>query len=325
MKVSPQAIYKLTLLWAFAESGLGGLLHGFKLPVTGFVLGAFSVVIISLIAYFSLTPYRDILQATLLVLAIKFTVSPHSPLPAYVAVSFQGFLGALMFQVAGHRFLTVLLFSILVLFESAVQKPLVATLLFGTELWAAIDALMKQLFSFVGMKEVDHASWLFLLLYSSLYILWGVFVGIWGYRLPRHLHALDVDREMLKQSTMHPVNGSRKNKTRWFFFAMLSLMVVSLFLYLLNSVNPWWYLLRTALILFVVYAFLVPLLKWLLQRFSTNRKSFVEDYLTQLPRLKITLQQAVVLSSNEKSYRRRTTSFIHYLLWLNLMEDETNA
>jgi hypothetical protein len=322
MKVSPQAIYKLTLLWAFAESGLGGLLHGFKLPVTGFVLGAFSVIIISLIAYFSRTPYRDILQATLVVLAIKFAVSPHSPLPAYVAVLFQGFLGACLFQFVGHRLVTVLFFSILVLFESAIQKPLVATLLFGTELWTAIDALLKQLLSFVGIKEVNHASWLFLVTYSSLYILWGAFIGMWAYRLPRHLQSLHVDREILKQSIIGSINVSKKSKIRWLFFAMLSLIVVSLFLYLIQSVNPWWYLFRTSIIIFGVYVFLMPSIRWLLQRFSATQKSFIEDYLKQLPQLKLTVQQASALSSVERNYWKRITSFVLYLLFLNSIEDE---
>jgi len=32
------SIYKLTALWAFAECSLGGLMHLFKVPFTGFLL-----------------------------------------------------------------------------------------------------------------------------------------------------------------------------------------------------------------------------------------------------------------------------------------------
>lgn len=47
------AIQRLTALWAFSESGLGGVVHALKIPFTGIMLGGFAVIIITLIAYFS--------------------------------------------------------------------------------------------------------------------------------------------------------------------------------------------------------------------------------------------------------------------------------
>ncbi len=92
------AITRLTALWAFNESGLGGLMFALKIPLTGFFVGGFAVLLIGLIAWYAQRDYRQVLKATVLVLIIKATVSPHAPLPAYLAVAFQGVAGALIYR-----------------------------------------------------------------------------------------------------------------------------------------------------------------------------------------------------------------------------------
>ena len=87
------AIQRLTALWAFAESGLGGVLHAFQIPFTGLVIGGFAVIIITLIAKFSDHHYQQILKSFLIVLIVKAMVSPHTPVPAYLAISFQAIMG----------------------------------------------------------------------------------------------------------------------------------------------------------------------------------------------------------------------------------------
>lgn len=321
MKVSSHAVYKLTFLWAFAESGLGGLLHGFKLPVTGFVLGAFSVIIISLIAYFSEKPYKDIVQATLMVVVIKFTVSPHSPLPAYVAVLFQGILGALIFQTAKHSAWSVMILSILVLLESAIQKPLVATILFGTELWVALDELMNRVFSFLGIAGGNNFSLRFLLVYLFIYLVWALVVGRWAYQLPRQLQ--NIKHEKLKGTPIETRSPAVKSKSSRLVYLLISFIVLAaLALYLLQNSNPWVYLLRTTLILFIVYLVVVPVIKLGLTRFTAKHSSFIQAYLVALPNVQTTVQKALSLSNAENTYWKKTTAFVRYLIWLNLIDDE---
>lgn len=67
---SDYLIARLTALWALAESGLGGYMHAMKIPFTGIVLGGTAIVVISLIAWFSTTPFKSIIRATLLVLLV---------------------------------------------------------------------------------------------------------------------------------------------------------------------------------------------------------------------------------------------------------------
>lgn len=85
-KENQLAISRLTALWALSESGLGGMMHAVKIPFTGFFLGGFAIVIITLIAHFSKTPFKSILQATLLVILVKAAASPHSPPMAYLSL-----------------------------------------------------------------------------------------------------------------------------------------------------------------------------------------------------------------------------------------------
>src|SRR3954466_15147819 len=88
--------YRLVALWVVCEALLGGIIHGLRLPISGLIVGSSAVVCISLIAWYR--PARGtILKATMVVALFKMMLSPHSPLPAYLAVFFQGFLGELLF------------------------------------------------------------------------------------------------------------------------------------------------------------------------------------------------------------------------------------
>jgi hypothetical protein len=42
--------YRLIALWVLCEAMLGGIIHGFKIPVSGLIVGSFAVVCNCLIA-----------------------------------------------------------------------------------------------------------------------------------------------------------------------------------------------------------------------------------------------------------------------------------
>lgn len=319
MKISVNATYRLTLLWAFAESGLGGLLHGLHVPVTGFVLGAFSIVIISLIARYSAHATRDILTSTFLVLAVKFSVSPHSPLPAYFALLFQGCSGALFFRLLGYNGFSLLVFSMIAMIESAIQKPLLATLIFGKEIWLAIDEYVNKLLGLVTTHTFDNFSVYFLSGYTILYAAWGLMVGIWAYKLPEKLAALSGAEQLVTGASALPVIPKRK---RWFFMAMFIALLLLLALYVFEMPAPLLYIIRTTLIITAIYFLITPLLKYFLKRFTQQRHSFVTDFYQALPALKVTLQQAYQFASAKEGFYKRWSAFLLCLLYLNL-QDET--
>lgn len=305
------------MLWAFAESGLGGLLHGFRIPVTGFVLGAFAVVVISLIAYFSQRPWQETIRATLLVLAIKFAASPHSPVAAYLAVFFQGIVGAAIFQIAGFRRITVVIFSVLVLLESAVQKPLVATLVFGQELWIALDELVMKLAAQIGMMGTENFSRTFLIVYCLVYMVWGFYVGLWTSRLPARL--AETKKKLADDAFLQDVRVPRT----WHWTGVLPVIVacIALTLYLIGQPGPWYYLARTFLIIAGVYWLVRPFTKWLLRKLSRARQREVAEFTWQLPRLRRIAYASKILAAHEPNAVRKLTTFVHYLIYFTLTLD----
>ncbi len=320
MKISPTATYKLTLLWAFAESGLGGLLHALHVPVTGFVLGAFAVVIISLLARYAEHPVRDIMTATFLVLAVKFTASPHSPLPAYVALLFQGCSGALLFYLLRYNSFSLVLFSMLAMIESAVQKPLLATLVFGKEIWLAIDEYMQKLLESFSDQSFENFSFYLLIGYTLLYAIWGAVVGVWAYTLPDKLATLAIEEKQINAT--QEISAVNKKK-RWIFLMLFLLVLAVLTLYVIDLPEPLRYLLRTIAILFVLYFVVNPLLRYLLKKFATRQEVFISDFYQSLPALKVTVQKANQYAVEKKGLANRLSAFVVCLLYLNL-QDETN-
>lgn len=320
MKISSKATYKLTLLWAFAESGLGGLLHGLHIPVTGFVLGAFSIVIISLIACYSTNVTRDILTSTFLVLAVKFSVSPHSPLPAYVALLFQGFVGAVMFKLFRYNAISLISFSIIAMVESAIQKPLLATIIFGKEIWLAVDEYVNKLLVLTTDQTFTNFSIYFLSTYTILYAVWGAVVGMWAYKLPDKLAGLSVGEQSIENVNTLQASPKRKH---WFFIGIFLLLLILLALYVFEMPAPLLYIIRTVLIITVIYFGITPLVRYFLKRFTEQRHSFITDFYRALPELKITMQKANQFASSRKGLYKRWSAFLLYLLYLNL-HDETS-
>ena len=51
-QINQQLYYRLIALWVVCEALLGGIIHGFKLPVSGLIVGSSAVVCICLIAHY---------------------------------------------------------------------------------------------------------------------------------------------------------------------------------------------------------------------------------------------------------------------------------
>lgn len=191
---STLTVERLTALWALNEAGLGGFMHAIKSPFTGIFVGGTAIMLITLIAYFAQNRTRAILKAAVIVLLIKFTVSPHSPLPAYFAVSFQALLGALLFGALPNLRMAALLLGIFGLLETALQKLFVMTIVYGNSLWEAIDVFFNYVLQQFGLMTAPanfHASLWLMGFYVGLHTLAGVFIGWLAGTLPNELrHAL---------------------------------------------------------------------------------------------------------------------------------------
>lgn len=170
------ALQRLTALWAFTESGLGGVMHALQIPFTGLLVGGMAVIMISMIAAISEHNFRQILKSALIVLIVKAMVSPHTPFPAYLAVSFQAFLGYVLFSLLKVNFISILLLSMIAMLESAIQKLLILTLFFGESLWKAADSMVALLAKQFGFTVLNGSYWI-IGVYLGIYIAGGFLIG----------------------------------------------------------------------------------------------------------------------------------------------------
>lgn len=332
-------IARLTALWALAESGLGGYMHAMKIPFTGIFVGGSAVVLICLIAAASHRPYETLIRSTLLVLLVKFLVSPHTSLPAYIAVSFQGLLGAFLLGIpGGPRKLLVPLFTILAMLESALQKFILATILFGKTIWEAIDKTVLGIAGEFGITEQVAGNFSFRLigLYCLMYLVWGALLGIWSLRLPRQIEknreeVLQWYREHQNSRVELPENKRRKRRLRWvsLFFILLFIVTTLFISYSQEKAmeKALYTVLRTCAILVFYLFVLSPLLQWLLTRLSKrySNNQALRELIAGLPALRALLLPAMELAKTKAGNWRKYPLFLRYLIILTLYAHEQDS
>ena len=171
--------YRLVALWVVCEAFGGGIMHGFKIPFSGMIISSLAVTCIILIAYH--VPSRSaILKATVIVAIFKLMLSPHSPPTAYLAVFFQGITGQLLFSRKGFFRFSAILLAVLGLVESAIQRILVLVIVYGNQLWEAIDVFIRKL---TGEPGMNSYSLMIAGFYIAIHAFSGIFVGIYSYRI----------------------------------------------------------------------------------------------------------------------------------------------
>lgn len=253
------AIYRLTALWAFVECGLGGILHAAKLPVTGFVIGAFAIVVLTMMA--AITKRADysirkqILPAVMIVILVKAMVTPHAGIGAYLAVGFQGLSAFLLFSTPLPLRFSAVMLGVLSMVESALQKVLVLSVLYGNSIWDAVDSLAKWLTNQFGLVEMSLTSFELVGFYAAVYAIWGIIVG-WGsvsiakeIILEDDVKAYQIDIEKAADSS------SKRKKNRWKLWAFVAILIaICVYFLVIDSPNSILYLIaRVLLVLFIVF------------------------------------------------------------------------
>lgn len=261
----------LIALWAFCESGLGGVLHAIKLPFTGFIVGGFACIILILLSeHFKHKPYQ-ILKATLWVMAIKFAASPQAPFPAYLAVGFQGLLAYLLLGLLGKNLIVCMLFASLALLESALQKFLLTTLIYGKSIWQALDMFGQNLLKDFHLPEDFSLSYWLIVSYCSIYFVWGLFLGYKGNFLPAKLLLLSKGISRFEPKDAPTPEKKSSVKMKWVATIFTLAFITLTFGILQGNLHKGVYvMLRTVSVLLIFMFILNPLLRYFLRKFSNE-------------------------------------------------------
>ncbi len=269
---------RIIALWALSEAGLGGVLHLTKVPFSGIVVVGLSVFLVSLLAFFSKGSYRPVLKATIIVLLIKMAVSPYSPAPAYIAVWFQGVLGWVLFSAFRFNSLTILIYGVLAILESAFQKLLVLTIYFGMSIWDSIniftDYVLRQ-FGYQGHTEMTR--WL-LVLYLSIYVLGALFFALMTIRVIKTIsHDFPGLKEEFGDFQMVQKKLTKKKKIigKRTWLGLMLIFVLSMMVFV-NPSAGWkqalFILLRTVVVILAWYLLIAPVIKRLFEYLLKKKK-----------------------------------------------------
>ncbi len=319
-----QNIDKLIALWALSESGLGGILHAYRVPFSGFFLAAFAIIIIRYIAYLSDDPFKSIINATIIVLIVKAIASPQSPFTAYIAVSFQGVFGAIVFGVIRNQKIATYLTAIICLMETAVQKLLVVWVLFGSSLFIAFDKLTESVLSEFHLHFKSSTTYL-VSIYLVIYFLWAIYIGFIANQLPDrvyerflNLKTQDIDTPFLN------IFVKRKKKDKIKYLGLLFILTLMFaFAILLKSKLILASFYRTVLIL-AIWILVSPVLKWLLLKWIKGKgNSFnneVSHILNLIPKIKSDIKPSLALAKKNANGLGVYKEFIYNLIAMNIYE-----
>jgi hypothetical protein len=329
---SRHIINRLTALWGLNEAGLGGIMHAVRSPFTGIFVGGIAIILIAMIAHYAERKSTAVLRATLIVIMVKALVSPYSPLPAYAAVCFQGLAGAVLFRILPSYRLGALLLGILGLSESAWQKIIITTLIYGNSIWESIDLFfnyLTQLFGLAAPGGNIHFSIFLISCYAGLYLLAGVLIGYLAGIMPAELERVmsrqdtSVICELAAKQEATPPSG-RRRRPLWRRGAFRISVVLFGIIIILTLLNPSWsgvsqavyVLIRTVVILAFWYFAAAPLLNKILTQFLNRKRKDYSAEVGQVLLLLPHLRGAATIIWNHSAQFRYGRRLKYFLLTL---------
>jgi hypothetical protein len=327
LKLSP-GIKSLIALWAFSESGLGGLLHALKLPLTGITVGSIAVISIALIAWFSNFNKRALFTALSLVLLVKVTVSPHSPWGAYVAVVFQGLMGILLLNSRKYFKISVLIFAVICLLESAVQRILILFLVYGNKFVTSIDQATLQLAKQLGFGIDFSIVYTLFLVYLLLHLLIGIWIGT---KLPSFIYNVkNTELHVDEVDSIKNLGITSNKSSSWLLMFFISLVLLTLVTILMNfylptdsQVSILWMLLRVILVTLTFVFIVTPFIKFIIVKVldKNNHQFFIAEVRDEMETTRYNVVKSWKLSQQSQGLFVRGSAFFQYLFYLTLIDE----
>jgi len=287
MKNNKSIIDKSTALWALNESGLGGFLHVFNSPFTGLIVGGIAVLLISLIAYYAENKWQAILKALVIVLIIKMAVSPYSPFTAYISVSFQAVFGAFLFSNFSWKGATLIVLGMVTFLQSALQKLLKLTIVYGTEFWEAINIYGAWIQDKMDYITDSSTTSVIITIYLLIYGISGLLAGRFIKSIIRVI-AEKKDANFYLEPVAF-ISEEKKNKSRlkskilWVWLITIASIVLA-FTFFGGALFGWkkaiYLILRSFLILMLWYLVLGPLVLKGIRKYLHKKESLYKEDIT---------------------------------------------
>ncbi len=312
---------RLVTLWIIIEALLGGIVHATKLPISGILIGGGAIICISMIAFY-VDDKSAILKATILVAIFKMMLSPHSPPPAYLAVFFQGLFGSLILMRTNFFLIRCICFSMICFFESAIQRILVMTLIYGNGFWDTINVFIQ---SITQEMEITNYSLILVSCYVIIHLIIGLFIGVFISKIPTKLTSFVPHKsEFLtdQNSLFHTKKTTKKSSFKW----LIALVILSVIYWL--SLNNMLFsaklfnqiigiIFRSSIILiiwkFIIGPYITKYLKKYLLSTSKKYQYQIEDINNVLPGMKHMLNEAWILSKEQSRLNRPKYFILHVL------------
>lgn len=320
MKKNKSIIDKLTALWALNESGLGGFLHVFNSPFTGLIVGGVSILLISLIAFYAQNKWQAILKALVIVLIIKMAVSPYSPFGAYVAVSFQALFGAFLFSNFSWKGLVLMVLGMVTFLESALQKLIVLTVVYGTGLWEAINIygswVQKKLDFVSETSTTSFLVTLYLVVYSICGLLAGLFIKI-IIRIIASKPEVDFYLETMPKALESTKRKAPfKTKVIWVWLITVAIIVLGFSIFggaLFGWQKAIYIVFRSFLILMLWYLIIGPFLLKLVQKYLSKKESKYQQDITNAMDLFPYFRQIISYTWKQTQHLKGFTRFKFFM------------
>jgi hypothetical protein len=204
--------------------------------------------------------------------------------------------------------------------ESALQKPLLAILLFKKQFWISILIMVKATFKVSPEEATEKIYWMFAI-YLFVYICWAILMAKWAHQLRYKLAHIQLSPA--QQSIVESFSFTERIESKSFrkikvpvFVALAIAFILLIFPFVVHHIT-WLYVLRICIII-VLVVFIFPYLIRKHQSFLFSKnKEIVSDIAQILPQLKSRTAAAWELAKDKK-WHQRLYHFVWYSIWLNV-------
>ncbi|MFC5195091.1 hypothetical protein ACFPH8_07085 [Bizionia hallyeonensis] len=320
MKNSKLIIDRLTALWALNESGLGGFLHVFNSPFTGLIVGGIAILLISLIAFYAENKWQSILKALIIVLIIKMAVSPYSPFTAYISVSFQAVLAAFLFSNFSWRGFTLIVLGVVTFLQSALQKLLTLTIIYGTEFWEAINIYGSWIQNKINLLTETSTTSVLIGLYLFIYGVCGLLAGLFINRMIGII-ATKANTDFYLEPVILTANTNTpkrnySSKIIWVWLITIAIIVLALTFFggtLFGWQKAIYIILRSFFILMIWYLVLGPFLLKFIRKYLKHKESKYQEDISNAMDLFPYFRQIMAYTWKETKHLKGYARFEYFM------------